>query len=164
MTHTDPPPHLRLEIQSQARLLSTVRATLSTLTRRLGFDDLQSGQIALAVDEALCNIINHGYERRPDGRIWISLWELETNPPGVRIVIEDEAKPVDPQDIQPRDLDNLRPGGLGVFIIREVMDEVTYEKRDGRGMRITMTKHAEPSETPNAEAATPKGQMSYGHR
>ena len=67
------------------------------------------------------------------------------------IVVEDRAKQVDPETIQPRDLDDIRPGGLGVHIIREIMDHVSYEKRDGGGMRLSMTKHL-PSPVPEDTA------------
>jgi anti-sigma regulatory factor (Ser/Thr protein kinase) len=133
-------PAVRLELTSQARFLAAARAMISNLAQRLGFNDVQCGQISLAVDEALCNIINHGYDKRPDGRIWLSVWTIEGTKPGIRIVIEDRAKQVDPQMIRSRDLEDIRPGGLGVYIIREVMDEVTYEKREGGGMRLTMLK------------------------
>jgi anti-sigma regulatory factor (Ser/Thr protein kinase) len=133
-------PAVRLELTSQARFLAAARAMISNLAQRLGFNEVQCGQISLAVDEALCNIINHGYDKRPDGRIWLSVWTLDGAKPGIRIVIEDRAKQVDPQAIRSRDLDDIRPGGLGVYIIREVMDEVIYEKREGGGMRLTMMK------------------------
>jgi anti-sigma regulatory factor (Ser/Thr protein kinase) len=56
-------------------------------------------------------------------------------------MIEDEAEQVDPCTIKSRCLDEVRPGGLGVHIIREVMDEVAYECRSGGvGMRLTMVK------------------------
>lgn len=134
-------PDVRLEMLSQARFLAAVRAMVSNLAQRLGFNEIHSGQISLAVDEALCNIINHGYEKRPDGRIWISVWALEEpNRPTIKIIIEDRAKQVDPQAIRSRDLEDIRPGGLGVYIIREVMEDVRYEKREGGGMRLTMSK------------------------
>lgn len=125
---------------SQARFLSGVRGLMGNLAQRLGFDEAAAGQISLAVDEALCNIINHGYERRPDGRIWIRIWTMEGASAGLRVVIEDRARQVDPESIQPRDLADIRPGGLGVFIIREVMDEARYERREGGGMRLTLVK------------------------
>ena len=62
-----------------------------------------------------------------------------------RILIEDEAEQVDPEEIQPRSLDEIRPGGLGVHIIREVMDEARFERRPGSdvGMRLEMIKRVE---------------------
>jgi len=140
MTELSPVPDLILEMYSQPRLLAAARAMVGNLAQRLGFNEIQCGQISLAIDEALCNIINHGYERRPDGRIWLSVWDLQTLPPGIKVVIEDRAKQVDPETIRPRDLDDIRPGGLGVYIIREIMDDVSYEHRPGGGMRLTMTK------------------------
>jgi anti-sigma regulatory factor (Ser/Thr protein kinase) len=133
---------MRLEMLSQPRFLAAARAMVLHFAQRLGFTEGACGQISLAVDEALCNVINHGYERMPEGRIWINLWALDGGElPGVKIVIEDRARQVDPAIIKPRDLDEIRPGGLGVHIIREVMDEARYEKRDGGGMRLTMVKH-----------------------
>lgn len=136
-------PHVKFEMLSQPRFLAAARAMVSNLAQRLGFNEMCCGQISLAVDEALCNVINHGYDRQPDGRIWISVWAVESPPasaPGIRIVIEDRARQVDPEAIRSRDLDDIRPGGLGVFIIRETMDEVVYERREGGGMRLTMRK------------------------
>lgn len=134
-------PEVRLQMFSQPRFLAGARALVGSVAQRLGFNEMQCGQISLAVDEALCNVITHGYKRRADGRLWIDLWTLESNPAGIKIVIDDLAPQVDPKDIQPRNLDDIRPGGLGVHIIREVMDEVTYEQREGGGMRLTMVKH-----------------------
>ena len=137
-------PDLRLEMVSQPKFLAAARALVGTVAQRIGFNEIQCGQISLAVDEALCNVITHGYKRRPDGRVWLNLWPLDGTPPGLKVVIEDLARQVDPKTIQPRDLDDIRPGGLGVHIIREVMDEVSYEKRPERGMRLTMIKRVRP--------------------
>ncbi len=137
------PPHVVVELFSQPRYLSGARDLVSAVAKRFGFDDAVCGQLALAVDEALCNIIRHGYDRRPDGRIWLSLWpvsEDEGQPHGIRIVIDDLAAQIEPDHIKGRDLDDIRPGGLGVFIIKQVMDKVRYEKRPGGGMRLLMSK------------------------
>lgn len=132
-------PPIRAEMISDPRYLSAVRAMVGQFAARCGFNEHQCGQIALAVDEAICNIINHGYQRREDGRIWLQLWPL-TDPKGVRIVLEDEARQVDLESIRSRDLDDIRPGGLGVHIIREIMDDVEYSHRPEKGMRLTMSK------------------------
>lgn len=137
-------PRLKMEFDSDPMLLCGVREMVASISRRCGLAEMQSSQVALAVDEALCNVFRHGYDRRADRPIWLSLWTLESGdgPCGVRIVIEDEARQVDPSAIKSRDLEDIRPGGLGVHIIREVMDEATYEKRDGAGMRLTLVKRA----------------------
>jgi len=137
-------PDVLLRLMSHPRYLSGARELITSVSRRLGFGETISCQIALAVDEALANVIRHGYSSRPDRPIWVSLWPLGADPDeaiGVRIMIEDEARQVEPHQIQGRDLEDVRPGGLGVHIIREVMDHASYEKRDGGGMRLVMEKH-----------------------
>lgn len=148
--HPDPTlngdPHVRVEMLSQPRYLSGARDLVSAVAKRFGFDDTACGQIALAVDEALCNIIRHGYDRDPNRPIWLSIWPLgveKDEPRGIKIVIEDLAKQVDPEHIRGRDLDDVRPGGLGVYIIRNVMDEAHYERRDSGGMRLVLIKSLE---------------------
>jgi anti-sigma regulatory factor (Ser/Thr protein kinase) len=159
MAEAIPEPILRLQMFSQPRFLAAVRALIASVCDRLGFNSMQCGQISLAVDEALCNVITHGYERRSDGPVWINLWSDDAEPARIKIVIEDLANQVDPDSIQPRDLDDIRPGGLGVHIIREVMDEVRYERRSDRGMRLTMTKHLRPAEAARSSAPEPSGRQ-----
>ena len=145
MSASSTQPHIRVELLSNPIYLSGARELVGTVAKRLGFDDLDCSKIALAVDEALCNIIRHGYARATDRPIWISIWPLDTDgqADGIRIAIEDEAKQVDPSAMQGRALTDIKPGGLGVHIIREVMDEATYEKREGKiGMRLTLVKRA----------------------
>ena len=136
-------PHMVVQLVSQPRYLAPTRRLIHEFCRQFGFDDRGAGQVALAVDEALCNVIRHGYGQKPDGPIWIKLWPYaspERQNAGVRIVIEDEAKQIDPTQIKGRPLDEIRPGGLGVHIIREVMDESVFEQREGAGMRLTMVR------------------------
>lgn len=146
-------PHIRIEMLSNPMYLSGAREMVSAVARRLGFNDANCSQIALAVDEALCNVIRHGYDRKADRPIWLSLWPMDGSAGGpsgsssgsgggaaIKIVIEDEAKQVEPTCIKGRDLEDVKPGGLGVHIIKEVMDEVRYEKREGAGMRLTLVK------------------------
>lgn len=140
-------PELKVELRSNPAYLCAIREMLNLLARRSGFADAQANKIALAVDEALANVMNHGYQKRIDGLIWITISKRATNgeEDGFRIVIEDEGRQVEPDQIKSRDLADIRPGGLGVHIIKEVMDSVRYEKREGgKGMRLTLEKKLEP--------------------
>jgi anti-sigma regulatory factor (Ser/Thr protein kinase) len=178
--------HMCIEMLSQPRYLSGVRMLVSAVAQRLGFDEAGCGQIALAVDEALCNVIRHGYQRSPKGKIWIRIWPvddqagddcsgaaldapLDQHRPkagGIKLVIEDLAQQVDPDDIRSRSLEEVRPGGLGVHIMREIMDEVRFERRApdetgdrGVGMRLTMIKRRpdEMASENRAEEPTKRG-------
>ena len=112
---------------------------VDALASQCGFDDHSCGHISLAMDEALANVMRHGYKGQRDGRIWISVWTHE-NPDALEIVIEDLGASVDPAKIRGRDLDEVRPGGLGVHFIRHTMDECMWEQRPGGGMRLRMLK------------------------
>lgn len=139
----DNPAPISLTLVSNTRYLAAARALVSAFASTIGFDEVGCGQITLAIDEALCNVIRHGYEKQDGRPIWLHLWPVlddEDNAIGLRMVIEDEARQIEPADIRGRDLENVRPGGLGVHIIRELMDEVCYQKRDNLGMRLILVR------------------------
>jgi anti-sigma regulatory factor (Ser/Thr protein kinase) len=148
----DSRPEIELRLTSDPMYLCGARELVGCIARRIGFDDMDCSKIALAVDEALANIIRHGYDRAFDKPIWLGLSPIKPSADsigGIVITIEDEAKQVNPCDMKGRDLEDVRPGGLGVHIIHEVMDEVEYNKRTPCGMRLTMTKLApRPAESP----------------
>lgn len=130
-----------IELASNPAYLCSVRSMMGVVCRRIGFGDAATSRVVLAVDEALANVMKHGYERRLDGRIWLrASRETCDLGEGIRVVIEDEGRQVDPCNIKSRDLEDIRPGGLGVHIIRETMDDVRYECRGGKGMRLTLFK------------------------
>ncbi len=137
-------------VPSQPRYLCVVRAAVGMAVEKFGFVHEVRHAIQLVVDEALSNIIRHGYDGREDGPIRISLREIpggnENDQAEIQIIIEDEAKQIDPRQIQGRELDDIRPGGLGVHLIKEIMDEVTYVPRERIGMRLTMRKFIDKSD------------------
>jgi len=82
-----------------------------------------ANNIALAVNEACMNVIQHA--AAGDGGTQVSLELLRQG--GTLIVhVLDNAAPVDVSSIEPRDLDDVRPGGLGVHFMREIMDQVEF--------------------------------------
>lgn len=145
-THSAYGEEIRLELVSKASYLCAVRSMISAVCNRLGFNNAQTSQVVLAVDEALANVIKHGYAGREDGKIdlYVCPFSVSERGPGIKFVIEDNAKQVDPAVIKSRDLDDVRPGGLGVHIIQRVMDFTKYEKRVGTvggGMKLTLVKY-----------------------
>lgn len=136
-------PELRLELLSKPAYLCGVRELIGGVAQQLGFTPPHAHHIVLAVDEALANVMVHGYQRREDGPIRVDVFRVADNGAnsGIKIVIEDEGKTVDPATIRSRELSDIRPGGLGVHIIREMMNEVAYEPRPSGGMRLTLVKY-----------------------
>jgi serine/threonine-protein kinase RsbW len=145
--HMNALPDISVQMLSRTTLLAPVRCMLVSLAEHAGFDEVCCGHIALAVDEALANVIRHGYGGREDCRVWIHFWHLH-EPHGIRIVIEDLARQIEPETIRGRDLDDVRPGGLGVHLIRTVMDTTVFEKRPGGGMRLTLEKMVRDDSVP----------------
>ncbi|RMF78463.1 MAG: ATP-binding protein [Planctomycetota bacterium] len=108
----------------------------------IGWAKHDVADVVLAVDEALTNVIRHGYQEQPDQDIHLTARTLDdaTLGSGVEIVIRDFGRQVPLEKICGRDLDDLRPGGLGVHIIRNVMDYAEYSHAEGGGMRLCMRK------------------------
>ncbi|MBG83730.1 MAG: hypothetical protein CMJ40_04185 [Phycisphaerae bacterium] len=138
-------PDIQMEFFSRPVYLGVIRRMLDSLCERMGLDPHQSARICLAVDEAICNVIRHGYDNSPDGRITLTLTRIEKADPELLIEVLDRAKHADLDKIRSRNLDEIRPGGLGVHIINEIMESVEYNHREGGGMRLTMRHPLGPS-------------------
>ena len=83
--------------------------------------------IKLAVDESVSNIIKHGYKGEDENnKIEIKLELIKKK---LSIHLFDNGTPVNQKNIQPRNLKNIKPGGLGSYFINEIMDEVKWETK-----------------------------------
>jgi anti-sigma regulatory factor (Ser/Thr protein kinase) len=134
------------------RYLAVIRAAVGCMASQDGFPPDIIDRLVLAADEALCNVIKHGYDARPDGEILVILRPIAAcDRHGLDIVIVDRGKSTDPAAICGRDLADIRPGGLGVHIIRSTMDKVRYRRRTGGGMLLRMVKYniVDPTGSPS---------------
>src|SRR5216683_2131990 len=140
---------LKLELRSHPTLLCVIRGALGPLMEMLGFSPEHSREIIRAVDEAVSNIMRHSYQGRPDQpiEVYCSRLQRRTNgetEQGVEILLFDCGPAVDTTKLQARSLDEIKPGGLGLHIIRGSMDTVQY-KRAGRLNRLRLVKYAQSS-------------------
>jgi anti-sigma regulatory factor (Ser/Thr protein kinase) len=126
-----------VELPSDPAVLFLLRGFVERLTERLGFERLETEQMMLAVDEACTNVIRHAYGGRIDERLIVT-FEVKTETFEVRI--RDFGQRKDPGTFQPRDLSDLRPGGLGTHLIRCAVDEVHYEHPEGGGTLLRLVK------------------------
>ena len=127
-----------LHFPARADQLKHIRGQVLDAALRGGCEEAVARDIVIAVDEACQNVIRHAYGGRDDGEA-----VLECRRMGQHFVVSlrDFANTVDPATIKPRDLDDLRPGGLGVHFINEVMDDVAFMPPPfGRGNLLRMTK------------------------
>jgi len=109
--------------------------------RAAGLDERQVYAVQLAVDEAATNIIEHGYRESTRGDLQIS---CEPQTDGLRVTLHDHAPPFEPDDIPDPvtdvPLDKLKSRGLGIFLMRKMMDEVHYHFDLNHGNTLTMLK------------------------
>ena len=80
-------------------------------------------EIVLAIDEACQNVVRHAYKDK-DGELAIKL-SFQNNE--FIISIEDDGTPVIPEKIKPRNIEDIKPGGLGTFFINQIMDSVSFK-------------------------------------
>lgn len=134
---------IELNITSDARSLPVVRGAASRMAELEGFQEIEAHALVLAIDEALANVIKHGYEGRPNQPITITLNAVVApdGRRGIAVAVRDKGRQVDPGTIRSRNLDDIRPGGLGVHIIQTVMDEYNYSCPPDGGMLLRMVKY-----------------------
>jgi len=121
-------------IDAEIRNIPVVAEGLEGFLLDVGVNPEILPDIQLAVDEAVTNIIRHGYAGKP-GTIKIS---CSVDEGMVRTEIRDSAPPFDPLIIPDPDLTadlaDRVVGGMGIFLIRKVMDAVTYEYVEGENV------------------------------
>jgi anti-sigma regulatory factor (Ser/Thr protein kinase) len=125
-----------LKILSDPANLREVRKLIENFAQSVGMEVQGSEDIGLTLNEALANVIRHGYGGATDRPIEVS---AEARKGEFRMSIRDWAKPFDPSKVPQRCGGELTPGGLGLLCIRKLMDEVKYE-RLADGMLLTMIK------------------------
>ena len=113
--------------------LAMIRQYVEAWAAFAGFGDLVIGQIVMGCDEACANVFRHGYGQKT-GPL---RFRVEIADEALVIQILDEAPPVDVSEIRCRALDDVRPGGLGTFVMAQAFDEVTYLPREtGNTLRL----------------------------
>ena len=129
---------IQLCISSNPKYLKLVRSVILQSALIVGFAEKQSRDITLAVDEAITNIIKHSYMSAFDKKIEI---DVKFGSDYLKLVLRDYGKKVDPKTIKSRDLKDVKPGGLGVFFIKKIMDEVSYDMSSEHGTTLTLKKY-----------------------
>jgi len=122
--------------------LDEIRDFVGEIARKGGFGSKEVYNIQLATDEAASNIIEHAYEGVRNGVLELSCG-IQGN--AIVIVLVDHGEPFDPSEIPmpdlKADLSERKIGGLGIFLMRKLMDEVHYDSQPGKNSNtLTMIK------------------------
>jgi serine/threonine-protein kinase RsbW len=130
-----------VQFAAKFEFLDEIREYVGIIAREGGFGDKDVYNIQLATDEAASNVIEHAYENRSDGVL-----ELSCGVQGdtIKIILTDHGGSFDPSEIPfpdlKADLSDRKIGGLGIFLMRKLMDEVHYESRTDKSNTLTMIK------------------------
>lgn len=121
--------------------LDAIRDFVGEAAEEAGFSGREMYSVQLAADEACSNIIEHAYEDIPNGEIEI-VCKVETGQ--ITIIIHDHGKEFDITKVRKpnlsRDLSEREVGGLGVYLIHKLMDEVRFSSSKKHGNTLTMIK------------------------
>ncbi len=127
----------KIEFASHPANLWLVRHCVRQFLQNRAFSSREIDLMVLGVDEACTNIIRHAYHLAEDQLISLSLETIKSN--GVRFHLRDYGDRFDSTRYHGRSLDQLRPGGLGVHLIRHAFDQIDYQQRR-RGTLLVLTK------------------------
>lgn len=128
---------IEIKILSEPKFLKIVRAAVSHVSEIMGFPQEEINNITLAVDEACSNIIKHAYAGAGGQPIRVF---LQLHDDRLEVILKDAGRKVAADEIKSRELDDLRPGGLGVHLIKSVMDVVNYDSHSLKGNRLQLVK------------------------
>ncbi len=121
--------------------LDEIRDLVAQVAREGGFTEKEIYSLQLAADEAASNIIEHAYAGVSNAELYIT---CDMRGDSLTITMRDTGRPFDPSKVkQPNlkaDLSDRQIGGLGVYLMRKLMDEVRYESNSKTGNLLTMTK------------------------
>ncbi|MCS6840502.1 MAG: anti-sigma factor antagonist [Roseiflexus sp.] len=134
-----------LTVPATLESLALISAFVREATRCARLDDHAAWQVELAVDEAATNIIQHGYDPDAPGTIELT-WQIEDN--RLIITLRDYGRRFNPDDVPPPDLssplEERQPGGLGLYLMHRLMDQVRFDFDDANGNLLTMVKYIRP--------------------
>ena len=135
----DPTPNIiAIRLPSKAEWVGVARLAIAGIASRLDFGIEDIEDLKLSVAEAYTNCIQHA---AGEDEVLIECAIFRDK---LVVTVQDRGKGFNGAEIAPRSLGEPQERGLGVFLIRTLMDDVEYEVDPRRGTRLTMTKHVRP--------------------
>ncbi|GGI33650.1 MULTISPECIES: anti-sigma B factor RsbW [Staphylococcus] len=144
---------IEMRLPASAEYVSLIRLTLSGVFTQVGasYDDIEDAKIA--VSEAVTNAVKHAYkDKKETGYINVGFEKSDTY---IKIIVSDQGESFNYQETKQQlgpyqdneNIDFLREGGLGLFLIESLMDEVTVDKETG--VTISMIKYIKKEQVRN---------------
>jgi len=127
-----------ITIPSDPKYLSVIRSVTVAMGGLCRMTDSVIEDVKLAVDEACANVIKHAY--RGDTRQKIVV-KFKLREKGFEVIIEDSGIKAQPELIAGRNLDEVRPGGLGIHFIKKTFDVFQFDEKKTKGNRLRLIRY-----------------------
>ena len=135
-----------ISLSADLDALGKIAAFITDAAELCGLDERATWQVQLAVDEAATNVIQHAYDADNPGEMTLS-WNCEDN--RFIVTLLDHGRQFDPNEVPPPDLESpleeRQVGGLGIYLITRLMDEVRFDFDPLSGNVLTMVKYITPA-------------------
>ena len=132
----------QLKIPSQTDNLELIRNFVSGVAKKVGFDTNDTNKIELAIDEACTNVIKHAYKHDENQDINIA---IKIDYQKITIIVTDRGDTFRMKDVELPDMKSylaeLRVGGLGIYLMKTLMDEVNYKTDPSGQNKVQMVKY-----------------------
>lgn len=130
-----------LRLESKSSNLNIIREFVSRIAFEAGFSVEEVNKIELAVDEASSNVVKHAY---PDNLCNIEI-EVSYDPKSFQIKVKDKGVGFQPDEVKVLDmkkyLERYEVGGLGIRLMKSLMDQVEYDINPGKRNQVVLTKY-----------------------
>jgi anti-sigma regulatory factor (Ser/Thr protein kinase) len=131
------PETLRLSVPGTDQGIAAALDAFAEMATACGLGKAVTWPVEVALDEVLANVVRHGLEGREGGSVEVELTvDTGVEPPLCRVLVADDGPEFDPLSAAEPDtslgVEDRPVGGLGITLVRRLMDEVVYERRDGR--------------------------------
>lgn len=132
----------KLSILSNPKYLANVRKKTEQICKRADISKQETLKVVLAVDEACTNIIRHSYACNYNKKINIkmNIKRKGAHAKQLEFILRDYGIKPSPKKITGKRPKIIRPGGLGVYFIKKIMDEVIYDTTKTKGTELTLIK------------------------
>lgn len=130
-------PPFVLTLPSDLAHLGAARAFIAAICHAGGFNTAATDALALAVHEALHNVIQHAHRHCSELPLEVRCYPA---PGCIEVHILDEGEPFDLSTVPALDPAELRVGGRGIFLMRSLTDELSCAPRSGRGNVLRLVK------------------------
>ena len=140
----------KVRYPAKYKYLAQISKFVGEAAKEANLDKASIYSVQLAVDEACSNIMEHAYSGKGKGEI---LCSCEIIDDGLKVTLYDYGKPLNPKEVPELDthtpLDEIKPGGAGIYLMNQLMDQVHYESDPQLGNRLELVKRKGMNKEPS---------------